>query len=274
MGATTERRLWGHTAARSNARRKRGRPRVCAVVYRRLARRLVNARPFAPALRLAGRPGAELAALAALVDSDPDDLQSVLDALAVTDARARDAAGAFAALPHGDQYHGSGAAAVMMPFLCPGESRFSSGRYGVLYGAESTESNPRALGLCVKCGPARPARARRVDLSPSAIRAGAGPRAAASHRWCRRHSVFQRAPPIGRMRRGIQAACRRLDGKARRLASSLGRQCHQRSLAERVTLRRSGIDLDKFLPDRLSRIDTNACSCYNSLITRPFAKKS
>jgi RES domain-containing protein len=101
---------------------------------------LVNARPFAPALRLAGRPGAELAALAALVDSDPDDLQSVLDALAVTDARARDAAGAFAALPHGDQYHGSGAAAVMMPFLCPGESRFSSGRYGVLYGAESTET--------------------------------------------------------------------------------------------------------------------------------------
>jgi hypothetical protein len=101
---------------------------------------LVNARPFTPALRLAGRPGAELAALAALVDSDPDDLQSVLDALAITDARARDAAGAFAALPPADQYRGSGAAAVMMPFLSPGESRFSSGRYGVLYGAESTET--------------------------------------------------------------------------------------------------------------------------------------
>jgi hypothetical protein len=101
---------------------------------------LVNARSFTPALRLAGRPGAELAALAALVDSDPDDLQSILDVLSVTDARARDAAGAFAALPPADQYRGSGAAAVMMPFLCPGESRFSSGRYGVLYGAESTET--------------------------------------------------------------------------------------------------------------------------------------
>ena len=98
----------------------------------------MNARRFTPAVRLAGRPGAELAALAALVDSDPDDLQSVLDALAITDPRARDAAGAFASLPPGDQYRGSGAAAVMMPFLCPGESRFSSGRYGVLYGAEST----------------------------------------------------------------------------------------------------------------------------------------
>jgi hypothetical protein len=101
---------------------------------------LVNVRSFAPALRLAGRPGAEIAALAALVNSDPNDLQSVLDVLAVTDARARDAAGAFAALPQGDQYRGSGAAAVMMPFLCPRESRFSAGRYGVLYGAESTET--------------------------------------------------------------------------------------------------------------------------------------
>ncbi len=97
----------------------------------------MNARPFAPALRLSGRPGAELAALAALVDGDPDDLQSLLDVLAVTDPRARDAAGAFAALPPAAQYRGPSAAAVMMPFLRPSQSRFSSGRYGVLYGAES-----------------------------------------------------------------------------------------------------------------------------------------
>lgn len=100
----------------------------------------MTVRPFVPALRLAGRPGAELAALSALVDSDPDDLQSLLGVLVVTDPRARDAAGAFAALPPSAQYRGSGAAAVMMPFLCPSASRFSAGGYGVLYGAESTET--------------------------------------------------------------------------------------------------------------------------------------
>ncbi len=93
-----------------------------------------------PALRLAGRPGAELAALAALADGDPDDLESLLAVLGVTDPRMRDAAGAFIALPPSDQYRGPSAAAVMMPFLCPRQSRFSSGRYGVLYGAESTDT--------------------------------------------------------------------------------------------------------------------------------------
>lgn len=64
----------------------------------------------------------------------------MLEVLGVTDPRMRDAAGAFAALPAGAQYRGSSAAAVMMPFLCPGVSRFSAGRYGVLYGAESTDT--------------------------------------------------------------------------------------------------------------------------------------
>lgn len=105
-----------------------------------MAHRLVTARPFTPALRLAGRPGAELAALAALVDGDPDDLESILSVLGRTDARMRDAAGAFAALPPADQYHGPSAAAVMMPFLSPRESRFSAGLFGLLYGAESTDT--------------------------------------------------------------------------------------------------------------------------------------
>ncbi len=96
--------------------------------------------PFIPALRLAGRPGAEFAALAALVDGDPDDLGSMLEVLGVTDPRMRDAAGAFATLPPATQYRGPSAAAIMIPFLCPRISRFSSGRYGVLYGAESTDT--------------------------------------------------------------------------------------------------------------------------------------
>jgi hypothetical protein len=105
-----------------------------------MAHRLVTSPPFAPAFRLAGRPGAELAALAALIEADPDDLESLLVVLAVTDRLARDAAAAFIALPPTTRYHGPGAAAVMMPFLHPHTSRFSSGRYGVLYGAESTET--------------------------------------------------------------------------------------------------------------------------------------
>jgi len=101
---------------------------------------LVTAPPFLPALRLAGRPGAEVAALAALVDGDPADLASMLEVLAVTDPVARDAAGALAVLPPKALYHGPSAAAVMMPFLCPRSSRFTAGRYGVLYGAESTDT--------------------------------------------------------------------------------------------------------------------------------------
>jgi hypothetical protein len=100
-----------------------------------MASGLVTAPAFSSAFRLAGRPGAELAALAAVVDGDPDDLDSILRVLAVTDPRARDASGAFAALPPAAQYRGPSAAAVMMPFLCPSPSRFSSGIYGVLYGA-------------------------------------------------------------------------------------------------------------------------------------------
>jgi hypothetical protein len=101
---------------------------------------LVTARPFVPAFRLAGRPGAELAALAALVDGGHDDLESILLVLGLTDSRVRDAAGAFAMLPPTAQYRGPSAATVMMPFLCPSVSRFSSGRYGVLYGAESYDT--------------------------------------------------------------------------------------------------------------------------------------
>jgi hypothetical protein len=93
-----------------------------------------------PALRLAARPGASTAALAALVDGNPDDLASVLAVLTVTDPVARAAAGALAALPTGASYHGPDAAAVMLPFLCPRPSRFSTGRYGVLYGAESIDT--------------------------------------------------------------------------------------------------------------------------------------
>ncbi|HEY0396305.1 MAG TPA: RES family NAD+ phosphorylase [Candidatus Elarobacter sp.] len=75
-----------------------------------------------------------------LVDGDPDDLESLLETLGLTDPRMRDAAAAFAALPPAIQYRGPSAAAVMMPFLCPGESRFSSGRYGVLYGGEHEDT--------------------------------------------------------------------------------------------------------------------------------------
>ncbi|GAC1433624.1 MAG: RES family NAD+ phosphorylase [Candidatus Velthaea sp.] len=91
-------------------------------------------------MRLARRPGAELRALADLVDGDPHDLQSILEVLALTDARARDAAGAFSALPPADQYRGSGAAAVMIPFLSPAISRFSDGSFGVLYGAATIDT--------------------------------------------------------------------------------------------------------------------------------------
>lgn len=101
---------------------------------------MVNVPAFSPAERLAGRPGSELAALAALVDTNPDDLESILNALAVTDPRARDAAGALTALPPAMHYRGPSASAVMLPFLCRGASRFSSGTYGVLYGADDIET--------------------------------------------------------------------------------------------------------------------------------------
>lgn len=98
------------------------------------------ARPFVPARRLSSRPGADIAALAALVDGDPDDLLSVLSVLAVTDPLVRDASAAFAGLSPGARYRGPGAAAVMLPFLRPSTSRFSTGSFGVLYGAESAET--------------------------------------------------------------------------------------------------------------------------------------
>ncbi|MGB8266974.1 MAG: RES family NAD+ phosphorylase [Candidatus Velthaea sp.] len=96
--------------------------------------------PFSPAARLSGRPGAETAALAALVDGNPGELQILLEILALTDPFARDALAGVRALGSLPRYTGANAAAVMLPFLLRAPSRFSSGRYGVLYGAESTDT--------------------------------------------------------------------------------------------------------------------------------------
>lgn len=95
---------------------------------------------WTPAHRLGPRPGAEYAALSELVEQDVDDIASMLDVLAMTDPRARDAAGAFLAYPLAEQYRGSSAAAVMMPFLFPSSSRFSAGLHGVLYGADDIDT--------------------------------------------------------------------------------------------------------------------------------------
>jgi len=98
---------------------------------------VVGTRPFSPSYRLASRPGAEIQALADLVDGDQGDLESILFVLSSTDVLARNASGALAALPPADEYRGDGAAAVMLPFLLPSPSRFSEGSFGVLYGADS-----------------------------------------------------------------------------------------------------------------------------------------
>jgi hypothetical protein len=89
-----------------------------------------------PAVRLSARPGAEAAALAALVDGDPDELATLLEIRAMTDPAARAALEGLQAIGPAERYAGNGAGAVMLPFLIPRPSRFSSGRYGVLYGAD------------------------------------------------------------------------------------------------------------------------------------------
>jgi len=85
--------------------------------------------------------GAELNAFGALVEGDANDLQDILEVLGITDPRYRDAAGTFRAFPATEQYRGSSAAAVMMPFLTPKVSRFSAGLFGILYGAESVATS-------------------------------------------------------------------------------------------------------------------------------------
>lgn len=100
----------------------------------------MTARAFEPAFRLAGRIGAEFVALAALVESDPADLTSILGVLSLTDAVMRDAAQSLASFSPAMRYRGTSTAAVMLPSLCPRVSRFSSGRYGVLYGGDCADT--------------------------------------------------------------------------------------------------------------------------------------
>jgi len=92
--------------------------------------------PFMPAFRLAMRPSADIAALSALVDADPTDLEMLLEIRAMTDPLARVALTGLSAIGPADRYVGAGAGAVMLPFLISRPSRFSSGRFGVLYGAD------------------------------------------------------------------------------------------------------------------------------------------
>jgi hypothetical protein len=101
---------------------------------------LVTARAFEPAFRLSSRIGVEFVALAMLVESDPADLVSILGVLSVTDTVMRDAAHSLASFSPAMRYRGTSAAAVMLPFLCPRVSRFSSGRYGVFYGGDCAET--------------------------------------------------------------------------------------------------------------------------------------
>jgi hypothetical protein len=96
--------------------------------------------PWTPALRLSGRPPSAGAALAALVDQQPAEYEVLLEILAMTDPLARDALAGAAELGSEARYTGPHAAAVMLPFLLRAPSRFSAGRYGVLYGAESSDT--------------------------------------------------------------------------------------------------------------------------------------
>lgn len=107
---------------------------------------MVTCRPFAPALRLSSRPGATAAALATLIDGDTDELQILLEIQAKTDPLARAVLGGLATLGPSQSYVGTGAAAVMMPFLLMSVSRFSAGAFGMLYGADSAETAVAEVG--------------------------------------------------------------------------------------------------------------------------------
>jgi hypothetical protein len=75
------------------------------------------------------------AAIGALLD-DPQDLDEVLAVMAETDPLARDASDNLARIPAAARYTGPLRSAVMLPFVLVRTSRFSSGKYGVLYVAD------------------------------------------------------------------------------------------------------------------------------------------
>jgi hypothetical protein len=90
--------------------------------------------------RLSHRPTGVLAAFAALVDSDPGDLDAILETLALVHPLMRDARGAYRKLPPVDQYLGPHQSVIMASFVVPSPSRFTAGVFGVLYGGDTIET--------------------------------------------------------------------------------------------------------------------------------------
>lgn len=76
----------------------------------------------------------------------PEDFEELLAPRAITDPVAADALEAISLVAPADRYAGRRAPVVMAPFLDPWSSRFSPGKYGVLYTADSLEVAAREHG--------------------------------------------------------------------------------------------------------------------------------
>ena len=82
--------------------------------------------------RIVSRPAGAFTAFTALVDT-PEQVEELLEIEAMTNPLARDAAGILATIPPPRRYGGPLAGLIMTPFVLPSVSRFSDGKYGVLY---------------------------------------------------------------------------------------------------------------------------------------------
>jgi len=87
-----------------------------------------------------------LTTFAQLADNDPDDLDGILATLALVDPMLRDAQEAYRNLPPADEYRGPYRAMVMTPFVVLGASRFSQGKYGLLYGGNAFDTSKPEVG--------------------------------------------------------------------------------------------------------------------------------
>jgi RES domain len=109
-------------------------------------RHLVTTAIADPWHRLSRRPNAILTTFAQLADNDPDDLDGILATLALVDPMMRDAQEAYRNLPPADEYRGPYRAAVVTPFVVLGASRFSQGKYGLLYGGNAFDTAKAEVG--------------------------------------------------------------------------------------------------------------------------------
>jgi hypothetical protein len=89
--------------------------------------------------RIVPNPDAPVAAFDMLVDG-PNELAALLAVEAITNPLAREAAGNLPSVPVERHYRGPLASLVMLPFVLPRESRFSSGFFGVLYAADVVDT--------------------------------------------------------------------------------------------------------------------------------------